>query len=167
MLVIAPFRGHSNDLSFPGLNLACSCLGKVWGLQSGCLPAFSWELGELISVRSGFPQSTQTGNSTGRKPSLLGGGKGQGFEAWNVAPLLDFPEVELTEASPPVLCLCRGCGLAAQSQPELCSPFAAHRITGAASHPLKTFPGLSSLCKLLAASTNCIRARRSKASHGG
>lgn len=38
LLVIASLRGHSNDLSLPGLNLAYSCLRKVWGLQSGCLP---------------------------------------------------------------------------------------------------------------------------------
>lgn len=37
-IVIASLRGHSNDLSLPGLNLACSWLRKVWGLQSGCLP---------------------------------------------------------------------------------------------------------------------------------
>lgn len=72
LLMSAPLRGHSNDLSLPGLNLDCSCLKKIWGLQPGCLPSFSQEeAGGVTSVRNGlapsFPQSTQASNSAGRK----------------------------------------------------------------------------------------------------
>lgn len=114
MLVIASLRGHSNDLSLPGLNLACSCLRKVWGLQSGCLPFLQLGAGgaDLCSVRSGTSSPVSHSQhkllipQAAPEAPLLGGGRGKAIQAWNAAPLLCFPEVELMkEASFPVLCL--------------------------------------------------------------